>query len=592
MRSATLCKALFSAAALAPQLQRTPPVHLCAADDDSFEGIDGFFRRQLLALPNEPDTCLLQVRKAIQEALDAGSQRLWIDINVPELDYSSRGFDPDIMGKFAAGVAQELDADDGAPVIFAHGLTSALAATKAVRNANFADGFGSVCVVPLGSGGGEDDDDNEGIALLANSPARPLVILGPATGQPEHPLSRKWRSDMESQGRVLLLFNHRPAQDERGRANPSEPNRLTSFARGLIGRPPPPPPILLDPPASFDVVFELAPVVLQDSRLNRPSTATAATDAPPPPPPPGESFLSVRGRPFVPKAVLVRRFPSSWALLVNADDSGYEEVKAFERRPRGASMVDLTGRHVRKRQQALRQQPDDADEVSGSGELGGAGGEATERGVGGAGVAPSGRSSGVLPGGLPEGVEARTWAELDAGSDGSFKWYQSACLLRLRAASARKAAADAASTATETSVDGDAMWTDDRNENAIHLYAAEASGWRAHPVRLAACALLLLDASGPGVATMPVIEVSEAGQRVWVAQLLEAAEGLARARAQTTLRVWGVADGLSDLCLERGYQQEQQGDSALGLEAGMNEAGMSMGMGDAGGSQWHIRRLT
>ena len=550
--------------------QRSAPPLLCASD--GLDDLDGFFKRQLLALPDSPDTCLLQLRKAVQEALDAGSTRLWIDVNVPELDSNSRGFDPDILGKFALGAAQELDAfaargaAGSSPVILAHGLTTALAATKAVRDANFADGIGAACVVPLIPGSAADDDDaedegsiadDEGLARLAASSTCPLLILGPATGQAEHGLSQQWRTKDDAQERVMLLFNHRP---ERGDEGPTASgsrrpgSRLAALARGLVGSPPPPPPILLDPPASFDIVFELAPLALQDAALNR-GASRAAASGDGSAPPSADSFLSVRGRiSFVPKAVLVRRFPAAWALLANADDSGYREVRSFERRPKGPSLIDAVGRHVRERQLRLL----NPTEAGGGGSASGGGEEATppalDASPAGAGrrvedqeVEGGGTHTGAAPPSIPDGVRCLTWAELDSGgSGGPFQWYQAGCLLRLRSNADGGEGGEGGA--------GNALWADDQSEGTLHLFAAEPEGWRARPPRLAGCALLRLDASEPGRAVLSQVSVAATAPGAWTGRLLEAADALAMANAQRSVCVQARQGGdLMEACQQRGY---------------------------------------
>ena len=83
-----------------PGLQCTPrarPVQLCA---------DAFFSRSLSSLPDEPETCLLQMRAAIKAAIDSGHQKLVVDIEVPQLDASSRGFDANLLARFAVAAAQ------------------------------------------------------------------------------------------------------------------------------------------------------------------------------------------------------------------------------------------------------------------------------------------------------------------------------------------------------------------------------------------------------------------------------------------------------------------------------------------------------
>jgi hypothetical protein len=63
------------------------------------------------------------MRAAVRAAI-SDDAHLWVDIAVPALDASSRGFDARLLARFALGAAQELDAaaaaDCGPPVLLAH----------------------------------------------------------------------------------------------------------------------------------------------------------------------------------------------------------------------------------------------------------------------------------------------------------------------------------------------------------------------------------------------------------------------------------------------------------------------------------------
>ena len=576
---------------------RLPPPRLCASDDPTAS----FFRRQLLRMPDEPEVCLLQMRSAIREAIEAGTSRLWIDIGVPELDSSSRGFDPEIFASFALGAAQELDAPDKAPVLLAHGLTTALATTKVVRDATFADGIGAALVMPLEPGGGfdeaasdddDDDDDNPAAQRLAQSVC-PLIILGPANGQDEHAFAQQWRTQKQEEDRIVLLLNHRPSGNEQP---PRFAGGVRNLARRVVGRPPAAPPILPPLPPSYEVVFELMPVVLQQSALTgRRGGGGSSGDGGGQPPPEQQQqqqqheedpFLSARGRSrFVPKAVLVRRYPAAWTLLADGDDTGYEEVRSFNNRPGSAAVLDSVGRAVRASQAELQKLSAGAGTASGGTASGGMAGEMAvgEGGsVSSAGISSSPRPSpgsagtaAVQPTPLPEGVEWRTWAQLDgAGAVEAFQWYTAGCILRLREAGAREEGASGDATSGGGGGGGEPWNANDQREGTLHLYAADDAGWRDRPIRLAACALLLLDAAAPGEARLAQLSMGSGASGRWLGSMLEAAEALARFHEQRSVAVQaGEGTIWQAACEQRGFVRSDEGG---GVE---------------GGGSWLVKRL-
>ena len=237
----------------------------------------------------------MAMRTSVREALCDGQCRMLIDMQVPALDSSSRGFEPKLLARFAIGVAQEVDskcgADAGPPMLLAHGLGTALACTQEARDTVFAahDKRASVLTLAPGGDAATTYEDASGTPLDADALRRlaetdcPLVIVGPA-GEPEHNLARIWRTDTDSP-RVIVLLNHRPlsvedpssegdgAAEQRDSAAPAGDrdsissidstrprNPLVRLARAAAARVLSPPPLLAPlSTASYQVVFDLVP---------------------------------------------------------------------------------------------------------------------------------------------------------------------------------------------------------------------------------------------------------------------------------------------------------------------------------------------
>ena len=480
-----------------------------------------FFRRQLMRLPDEPDTCLLQVRAALQSAAKAGKSALWVDLCVPELDFGSRGFDPDIMQKFAVAIAQELDAASGtAPNVLVHGSGCSDVIRAAMQGASFTEGRGAIPVIPL-----DDLNDNEEEAEIAlgslDGVERAAFIIGPFGDAPEHRLSRAFKAS----GKRVLVFNHRPISE----ASPGE-GGVGGLMRRIVGRSPPPP--MLPPlPDGFEVGFELVPVVVQQKVQDDGGTPREEGDGRPAP-------VTAQPREVPTKAVLLRRFPADWALLVNVDGTGYQEAASYEQRPSLMSITSeaasfASGPPEQPSPQAQRQ-PVLQEPVA-------------------ARVVPAEPPSAPPPATLPDGVVCKSWREIDEATDGSaFEWYTAACLLRLREAKARKGA--------ESRDDG-TLWDADQAVGAMHLFAADEDGWRSRPVRLSAHALLLLDQTGAGErgqAQLSQVSVAALDSSRWVGPLLDAAESLARLHGEEQLSLPAPQDTSvwASVCEQRGWRDE------------------------------------
>ena len=87
----------------------------------------GFSRARLDALPSDPATTATQMSAALMEALDSGARTLAVNIEVPELLPSSRGYDVDAHALLALAAVQALCRDAAASAsVLTHTLDCAL----------------------------------------------------------------------------------------------------------------------------------------------------------------------------------------------------------------------------------------------------------------------------------------------------------------------------------------------------------------------------------------------------------------------------------------------------------------------------------
>ena len=211
----------------------------------------------------------------------------------------------------------------------------------------------------------------------------------------------------------------------------------------------------------FTTAFELVPLSLQ--------RALATTDDYV-----GEG-AEQRTRGFVPKAVLLRRYPLPWSLLVDASGDGYEATATFDRRPgpdecsrrrrrhqaqaggaeSGARGRAPRGRHAararRRRRRARRRR------------------RRTRGSLDGAAAPPT----------APPSEEVRVY-DFDEVQRVALPLYTAGCLLRLRHATAAAGGGDAQPAG---------LFDDD--SDALHLYGAAPDGWGGrNPPELACCAVL------------------------------------------------------------------------------------------------------
>eukprot|EP00966_Prymnesium_polylepis_P013631 314499-Prymnesium_polylepis.1 len=112
---------------------------LRASAADAFDP-SAFFRRALDTLPENPETAELQLRSGLRAALDAGERRIAIDVRVPELDASSRGFVPQLLARFALATAQEAAVGTQPALALIHSLDASMQASLLARERAFGEG--------------------------------------------------------------------------------------------------------------------------------------------------------------------------------------------------------------------------------------------------------------------------------------------------------------------------------------------------------------------------------------------------------------------------------------------------------------------
>ena len=450
-----------------PAPPRLRPVRACADDgfSDGFSG-DGFAakfaRVQLDRLPDDPERGLYQMRAALSEALADGDDRLLVDIRTPELDCASRGARLDLVSAFAVAAAQALAADVPLSEV-------ALLSHWAPAASEIARMETGLTVVAL--------DD------FADAPpdAAAYVIVGPANGRPH-----RAAAEAQARGTPCVLVNHWPTPG--GLARWLGRGADAAGARAVGG---------------FTTAFELVPLSLQ--------RALATTDDYV-----GEG-AEQRTRGFVPKAVLLRRYPLPWSLLVDASGDGYEATATYDRRPGPDEMLLAAGDAIKRKQAALKAAREDALREDGMlPERDDDDGDALGGGGGGLGGSLDGAAA---PPAAPPSEEVRVY-DFDEVQRVALPLYTAGCLLRLRHATA------AAGGGGEQPA---GLFDDD--SDALHLYGAAPDGWGGrNPPELACCAVLRFgDEGGARVEQLAVAPDRRADG--WERRLLDAAEAAARRRS-------------------------------------------------------------
>ena len=148
------------------------------------------------------------------------------------------------------------------------------------------------------------------------------------------------------------------------------------------------------------------------------------------------------------------------------------------------------------------------------------------------------------------GIEVRSWSEIDKWADQTYDWYTAARSLRRNPACWRDA----------PNSRGRNLFDADRKPAALHLFAADPGNWGedGHLVSLAACAVLVSDRQGRGVAKLTQLCVSPEATSEgfeWEWRLLEAADLIAEQKGHLWLAVSAPEESAwRDALLARGFR--------------------------------------
>ncbi len=240
----------------APEHRQMRAVRMCAEDADF-----GFSRARLDALPTDPATAATQMTAALSRALDLGKRALAVNIDVPELQTTSRGYDVDAHALLVLAAVQALcrEGQGATAAVLAHSLDCALRVQLLLRDTVLEERVKVTCAAWV------EEAEEEPLEPAA------LIVAGP-DGEAEAAAMRSARVRAMQTGTPLVLLNHRPA---RGGLR-----RLVAFGKGA--RP-------WEPEAGVELAYEIVPLVLR--REDTPSEALA-------------------------RVLLRRRFPEPWTLLV------------------------------------------------------------------------------------------------------------------------------------------------------------------------------------------------------------------------------------------------------------------------------------
>ncbi len=438
-------------------------------------------------MPTDPETALLQMRAAIGAALADGERRLCVDVQTPELQASTRGFDPELLARFALAAADSLASasapTDDEPLLLMHTMSAALRAQLLLREGINADRVRLTCP-SWGDAGGP--------------PSSPLVIVGP-DHEAESDESRMSRERALSAGSPLVLLNWRPAASldsasiAQLRAAPLR--RRLGFDASWA------------PPDGFELVYEILPLALRQKEGGADGGGGGGAAS---------------------KVVLRRSYPQPWVMLCDSG-TGYEEKERYARRPDAARLLETASDLARREgtaESALKSavggaavgdapqspMPNAAPRVGASRRakpgVGSAGGSSADADL-------AAHANGAHP------CRAYCWPALQDDHT-ALRAYATACRLRL--------AGGGAAAPPYAQIEG--TW---------HLFGATDAQWSSRPLELAACGLLRFDGD-VAVLEPLVVDVSsnadESGDEArWRRTLADLAETIARRGKLRSLRV-------------------------------------------------------
>ena len=140
-----------------------------------------------------------------------GARTLGVNIEVPELLPSSRGYDVDAHALLALAAVQAVCRDAAASAsVLTHTLDCALRTQLLLRGTVLE---GRVSVRCAAWAAAEAGEGGSGAEEAGGPPGQPLVLVGP-DGEEEPEAMRAARQQAAAGGAALVLLNHRPAKPE------------------------------------------------------------------------------------------------------------------------------------------------------------------------------------------------------------------------------------------------------------------------------------------------------------------------------------------------------------------------------------------
>lgn len=328
------------------------------------------------APPPDLDGVCEQVRQCVTEAVLAGKRSLTVDAGMSSLDVQSRGFDPPVFARFALEISQALvPVLDGPLLLLLPGMAAVAAARELIDNEAVWPSDAEVRVSSVGAMGAPRPGDAPPAA----------VIIGGLTGAAD--------ADDPSYGHARAWLK-------------AAPIAMCINARVKV----PPVELAGSEPAYHLMTYTVAKSDLAEENM-RPEDAGSA--------------------------VLWRRFPAAWRVLLDTGNAGdWSLVAELERKPTEEQMTELLLPTMERRQAAM----DSARSALGEG-LPGALGTGMGALAAGREVAPGGGGGGSSAGATSttggrdtsDGVVCLTWADTQAPQAfGPLALYGAVALHRLR----------------------------------------------------------------------------------------------------------------------------------------------------------------
>ena len=182
---------------VSPVFRRAPRLRMCTSPSDDL----GFNRARQDAVPTDPATAASQMSFALTQALDGGKRALAVNIEVPELLPTSRGYDVDAHALIVIAAAQALCREaDGTAEVLVHNLDCALRVQLLLRDSILEGRVSVACAAWLAKKDG----------LGAPKQPQPLLLVGP-DGEAEAAAMSLARLQARQAGAPVVQLNHRPS---------------------------------------------------------------------------------------------------------------------------------------------------------------------------------------------------------------------------------------------------------------------------------------------------------------------------------------------------------------------------------------------